>query len=68
MVLPWIEGPELALAVLEAEVGTARHVSYLDALCCVQVVPGVLCVLLNSTIWESCHSRIFKPYSQEKKI
>ena len=45
--LPWIVSPELALVVIEAEVGTPSHVSNLDALRCVQVVPGVLCVLLN---------------------
>ena len=44
---PWVVSPKLALAVLEAEVGTTRHVSNLDALRCVQVVPGVLRVLLN---------------------
>ena len=45
--LPWIVSPELALVVIEAEVGTPSHVSNLDALCCVQVVPGILRVLLN---------------------
>ena len=45
--LPWIVSPELALVVIEAEVGTPSHVSNLDALRCVQVVPGVLRVLLN---------------------
>ena len=45
--LPWIVSPELALVVIEAEVGTPSHVSNLDALCCVQVVPGELRVLLN---------------------
>ena len=44
---PWIESPELALVVLEAEVGTPSHVPNLDALRCVQGVPGVLRVLLN---------------------
>ena len=32
-VLPWIVSPKLALAVLEAEIGTACHVSNLDAIC-----------------------------------
>ena len=45
--LPWIVSPELALVVIEAEVGTPSHVSNLDALRCVQVVPGVLGVLLK---------------------
>ena len=53
--MPWIVSPKLALAVLEAEVGTARHVSNLDALRGVKVVSGVLRVLLNSTICESCY-------------
>ena len=50
---PWIESPELALVVLEAEVGTPSHVPNLDALPRVQVVPGVLRVRFNSTICES---------------
>ena len=53
VLIPWIVSPKLALAVLEAEVGAARHVSNLDALRSVQVVPGVLRVLLNPTICES---------------
>ena len=48
---PWIVSPELALVVIEAEVGTASSVSNLDALPRVQVVPGVLRVLLNRTGW-----------------
>ena len=44
---PRIVSPKLALAVLKAEGSTPSHVSNLDALCCVQVVPGVLRVLLN---------------------
>ena len=44
---PWIVSPELALVVIEAEVGTPSHVSNLGALRCEQVVPGVLRVLLN---------------------
>ena len=44
---PWIESPELALVVTEAEGSTSGHVSNLDALPRVQVVPGVLRVLLN---------------------
>ena len=51
---PWVVSPELALVVIEAEGSTASSVSNLDALRCVQVVPGVLRVLLNSTICESC--------------
>ena len=47
---PWIVSPELALVVIEAEVGTASSVSNLDALRCVQVVPGVLRVLLNRAL------------------
>ena len=50
LVLPWIVSPELALAVLEAEVSTASHVANLDAFRRVQVVPGVLRVLLNGTL------------------
>ena len=50
-VLPWVVTPKLALAVLEAEVGTPRHISNLDTLPRVQVVPGVLCVLLNRADW-----------------
>ena len=46
-VSPWIVSPELALVVIEAEGSTASHVSSLDALRCVQVVPGVLGVLLD---------------------
>jgi len=46
----WIVSPELALAVLEAEVSTASHVANLDTFRRVQVVPGVLRVLLNATI------------------
>ena len=45
--LPWVESPELALAVVKAEGSTPSHVSNLDALPCVQVVPGVLRILLN---------------------
>ena len=45
--LLWVESPELALAVLKAEGSTSSHVSNLDALCRVQVVPRVLCVLLK---------------------
>ena len=44
---PWIVSPELTLAVLKAEGSTPGHVSNLDALRCVQVVPGVLGVLLD---------------------
>ena len=47
LVLPWVVSPELALAILKAEGSTPSHVSNLDALRCVQVVPGVLCVLLD---------------------
>ena len=47
LVLPWIVSPELALAVLKAEGSTPGYVSNLDALRRVQVVPGVLCVLLD---------------------
>ena len=50
MFLHWVVSPKLALAVLEAEVGTARHVANLYALRRVQIVPGVLRVLFNSTI------------------
>ena len=42
-----IISPELALLVTEAEEGAAGHVSNLDALRCVQVVPRVLRVLLD---------------------
>ena len=45
--LLWVESPELALAVLKAEGGTPSHVSNLEANPKVQVVPRVLCVLLN---------------------
>ena len=45
--LLWIVGPELALLVTEAEESTAGHVSNLDPLRRVEVVPRVLCVLLN---------------------
>ena len=48
--LPWVESPELALAVLKAEGSTPSHVSNLDALCRVQVVPRVLRVLLNHAL------------------
>ena len=48
--LPWIVSPELALVVIEAELGTPSHVSNLDSLRCVQVVPGVLRVLLNRAL------------------
>ena len=48
---PWVVSPELALAVLKAEGSTPGHVSNLDALRRVQVVPGVLCVLLNGAGW-----------------
>ena len=48
---PWVVSPELALAVLEAEGSTPGHVSNLDALRRVQVVPGVLRVLLNRAGW-----------------
>ena len=44
---PWVVSPELALVVTEAEGSTSSSVSNLDALRCVQVVPGVLRVLLN---------------------
>ena len=44
---PWIVSPELTLAVLKAEGSTPGHVSNLDALRRVQVVPGVLRVLLK---------------------
>ena len=47
LVLPWVVSPELALAVPKAEGSTSGHVSNLDALPCVQVVPRELCVLLN---------------------
>ena len=47
---PWIVSPKLALVVIEAEGSTASHVSSLDALRCVQVVPGVLRVLLNRAL------------------
>ena len=47
IVLPWIVSPELALGVLKAEGSTPGHVSNLDALRRVQVVPGVLGVLLD---------------------
>ena len=49
--LPGVVSPELALAVLKAEGSTSSHVSNLDALRCVQVVPGVLCVLLDGAGW-----------------
>ena len=49
--LLWIESPELALVVIEAEGSTPSHVSNLDALRRVQVVPGVLRVLLNRAGW-----------------
>ena len=45
--LLWIVGPELALLVTEAKESTAGHVSNLDPLRRVQVVPRVLRVLLN---------------------
>ena len=45
--LLWIESPELALVVIEAEGSTSGHVSNLDALRRVQVVSRVLRVLLN---------------------
>ena len=48
--LLWIESPELALVVIEAEGSTPSHVSNLDPLRCVQVVPGVLRVLLNRAL------------------
>ena len=55
VLLLWVESPELALAVLKAEGSTPGHVSNLDALRRVQVVPGVLCVLLNGAGWvENC--------------
>ena len=44
---PWVVSPELALVVTEAEGSTSSSVSNLDALRCVQVVPGVLRVLLD---------------------
>ena len=47
---PWIVSPKLALVVIEAEGSTASHVSSLDALRCVQVVPRVLCVLLHRAL------------------
>ena len=49
-ILPWVESPEHALIVIEAEGGTTSHVSNLDSLRCVQVVSGVLRVLLNGAI------------------
>ena len=45
--LPWVESPELALAVVKAEGSAPSHVSNLDALPRVQVVPGVLGLLLD---------------------
>ena len=48
---PWVVSPELALAVPKAEGSTSGDVSNLDALCRVQVVPGVLRVLLNRAGW-----------------
>ena len=48
---PWVESPELALVVTEAEGSTPSHVSNLDALSRVKVVPGELGVLLNRTGW-----------------
>ena len=45
--LPWVVSPELALAVVKPEGSAPSHVSNLDALRCVQVVPGVLGVLLD---------------------
>ena len=48
--LPWVVSPELALAVLKAERSTPGHISNLDALRCVQVVPGVLGVLLDRAL------------------
>ena len=47
---PWVESPELALVVTEAEGSTPSSVSNLDTLRRVQVVPGVLRVLLNQTL------------------
>ena len=47
LVIPRVVGPELALAVLKAERSTSGHISNLDALRRVQVVPGVLRVLLD---------------------
>ena len=44
---PWVVSPELALVVIEAEGSAPSHVSNLDALRCVQVVPGVLRVFLK---------------------
>ena len=49
--LLWIESPELALVVIEAEGSTPGHVSNLDPLRRVQVVSGVLRVLLNRAGW-----------------
>ena len=53
---PWVVSPELALVVIEAEGSTASSVSNLDALRCVQVVPGVLRVLLNRAGWVKDYS------------
>ena len=50
-ILPWVESPEHALGVHEAERRTSSHVSNLDALPCVQVVPRELRVLLNRAGW-----------------
>ena len=44
---PWVVSPELALAIVKAERSTSGHISNLDALRRVQVVPGVLRVLLK---------------------
>ena len=44
---PWVVSPELALAIVKAERSTSGHISNLDTLRRVQVVPGVLRALLN---------------------
>ena len=54
--LPWVVSPELALAILKAEGSTPSHVSNLDALRRVQVVPGELGVLLKRTGWVKIYS------------
>ena len=48
--LPLVVSPELALAVPKAEGSTSGHVSNLDPLRRVEVVPRVLCVLLQRAI------------------
>ena len=51
LIQPWIVRPELALAVPEAEPSASRHVSNVDSFPWVEVVPRVLCVLLQWAIW-----------------